>query len=182
MPSFDFNINVSDLISRALAVAIILVVTIVALVILRRAIPKVIMARIPKLSEEPPDQLAQRSETVSGAIPQSLSFVVWIVALMTILAEVGVNITPILASVGIAGIAVGFAAQNIIRDYMHGFFILMEDWYRVGEVAVVAGIGGLVVGVNLRRTVLRDLDGAMHIVPNSKIEMASNLTRDWART
>jgi small-conductance mechanosensitive channel len=79
-------------------------------------------------------------------------------------------------------LAVGFAAQNMIRDYLHGFFIIMEDWYRVGEVAVIAGIGGLVVEVSLRRTVLRDLDGAMHVIPNSKIELASNLTRDWARS
>ncbi|MEX0762058.1 MAG: mechanosensitive ion channel family protein [Dehalococcoidia bacterium] len=76
---------------------------------------------------------------------------------------------------------VGFAAQNIIRDYLHGFFILTEDWYRAGEVANVAGIGGLVVEVELRRTVLRDLNGTLHNIPNSKIEFGSNLTRDFAR-
>ena len=98
-----------------------------------------------------------------------------------ILGTVGVNITPLLATVGVASLAVGFAAQNIIRDYFHGFFIVMEDRYRVGEVAIVAGIGGLMVDIGLRRTVLRDLNGAMHVIPSSKIELASSLTRDWGR-
>ncbi|MDA1349932.1 MAG: mechanosensitive ion channel family protein, partial [Chloroflexi bacterium] len=65
--------------------------------------------------------------------------------------------------------------------YLNGFFILMEDWYREGEVAVVAGTGGLVEHLSLRRTVLRDLDGAMHVIPNSQIDRSSNLTRDWSR-
>jgi small conductance mechanosensitive channel len=94
---------------------------------------------------------------------------------------VGVNITPILATIGVAGLAIGLAAQNIIRDYLHGFFIIMEDWYRVGEVANVAGIGGLVESISLRRTVLRDINGTMHVIPNNKIELASNMTRDWSR-
>ncbi|NIW09769.1 MAG: mechanosensitive ion channel, partial [Gammaproteobacteria bacterium] len=85
------------------------------------------------------------------------------------LSAVGVNIAPLIAAVGVAGLALGFAAQNIVRDYLHGFFIIMEDWYRVGEVAVVAGTGGLVEAINLRRTVLRDLNGTKHFIPNSKI-------------
>ena len=86
-----------------------------------------------------------------------------------------------LAALGVAALALGFAAQNIIRDYLHGFFIVMEDWYRIGEVAEVAGLAGLVEDLNLRRTVLRDLNGTQHIVPNSNIVLASNMTRDWSR-
>jgi small-conductance mechanosensitive channel len=97
---------------------------------------------------------------------------------MTVLAEMGVNTAPVLATVGLAGPAVDFVAQNIIRDHLHGFFILMEDWYRVRGMAIVAGIGGFVVDISLRRTVLRDPDGTMHIIPNGKIDMASSMTRD----
>ena len=100
---------------------------------------------------------------------------------MMMLSALGINVGPIIAAVGVAGLALGFAAQNIIRDYLHGFFIVIEDWYRVGEVARVAGIAGMVDDINLRRTVLRDLDGIMHIIPNSNITLASNMTRDWAR-
>ena len=152
--------------------------TLVVLFVLRRVLKRLITLRIPKIREEDPDQLAQRSNALAAAVVRSVSFTVWIVAFLLALSELGVNIAPVLASVGVAGLAVGFAAQNIIRDYLHGFFVIMEDWYRVGEVAVVAGIGGLVVEISLRRTVLRDLDGAMHVIPNSKIELASNLTRD----
>jgi len=106
---------------------------------------------------------------------------VWVVAAVMVLSELNVDIAPILATVGLGALAFGLAAQNIIRDYLNGFFILMEDWYRVGEVAVISGTGGLVEDVNLRRTVLRDLNGTMHIFPNSKVESASNMTRDWSR-
>ena len=182
MPSFDFGeIDLSAIVSRAATVALILVLTVVVLAVLRRTVPRMITARIPKIREEASDELARRSETISGAVKQSVSFVVWMIALLMVLNEMGVSIAPLLATVGVASLAVGFAAQNIIRDYLHGFFILMEDWYRVGEVAIIAGIGGLVVELNLRRTVLRDLNGTMHIIPNSKIEMASNMTRDWSR-
>jgi len=78
-------------------------------------------------------------------------------------------------------LAVGFALQNIIRDYFHGLLIIMEDWFRVGEVVSVAGEAGVVEAMGLRRTVLRDLNGTMHVVPNGKIEIASNMARDWAR-
>ena len=172
------NFELSEVVNGAISVAAILVGTLVVLFVLRRVLKRLITLRIPKIREEDPDQLAQRSNTLAAAVVRSVSFTVWIVAFLLALSELGVNIAPVLASVGVAGLAVGFAAQNIIRDYLHGFFVIMEDWYRVGEVAVVAGIGGLVVEISLRRTVLRDLDGAMHVIPNSKIELASNLTRD----
>jgi small conductance mechanosensitive channel len=148
---------------------------------MKRIIPRLIQAKIPRVRDESSDQTASRSESLSGVIVKALAFVVWLVAWIMVLSVMGVNTTPIIAAVGLAGLAVGFAAQSIIRDYFHGFFILMEDWYRVGEVATVAGIGGLVTEITLRRTVLRDLNGTMHVIPNGKIELASNMARDWAR-
>jgi small-conductance mechanosensitive channel len=181
MPDFDFNFELSALATGAVKVLVIVLVVLVVLWVLRRAIRRIIRAKIPKLREESQEQLASRSETLSGVITRVMSFVVWIIAFMMILSVLGINTAPILAAVGLAGLAIGFAAQNIIRDYFHGFFIIMEDWFRIGEVATLAGVGGLVEGMGLRRTVLRDINGTMHVIPNGKIELASNMTRDWAR-
>jgi small conductance mechanosensitive channel len=98
-----------------------------------------------------------------------------------VLNVLGINTTAVLATVGVASIGIGFAAQNILRDYMNGMFIVMEDWYREGEVATCAGITGVVQKVLLRRTELRDLDGKLHVIPNSLIDKTSNYSRDWAR-
>ncbi len=181
MPTFDFNFGLSSLVNGAIQALIILVIAFILVIIARRVIPKIIGARIPKIREESPEQLAIRSKTLSRIIVQVVSVLIWILAIVMILSQLGVEIAPLLAGIGVAALALGFAAQNIIRDYLHGFFILMEDWYRVGEVAVIQGTGGLVENITLRRTILRDLNGSMHIFPNSRVEQASNLTRDWAR-
>lgn len=179
MTNFDFDL--SALVTGAIKVVVILAIAFVLVLVARRIIPKLITARIPKIREESAEQLAARSKTLSKIITQVFSVAIWIVALVMILSELGVDIAPLLAGIGVASLALGFAAQNIIRDYLHGFFIIMEDWYRIGEVAVISGTGGLVENITLRRTILRDLNGTMHIFPNSKVESASNLTRDWTR-
>jgi len=94
---------------------------------------------------------------------------------------VGIPIAPVLAGFGIAGIALGFGAQYLIRDLIAGIFIILENQYRVGDVARVADIGGLVEDITLRKTVLRDLDGIVHHVPNGEIRVASNFTRGFSR-
>jgi small-conductance mechanosensitive channel len=98
-----------------------------------------------------------------------------------ILDEVGVAVAPVLAGFGIAGVAIGFGAQYLIRDLIAGIFIILENQYRVGDVVRVADIGGLVEEITLRKTVLRDLDGICHHVPNGEIKTASNFTRHFAR-
>jgi small conductance mechanosensitive channel len=103
------------------------------------------------------------------------------VTILTILSQVGVSITPILAGLGIVGIAVGFGAQTLVKDIISGFFVFFEDQYGIGDVAQVAGITGLVEDITLRRTILRDLDGIVHSVPNGEIRVASNYTKDWSR-
>lgn len=179
--TFDWNVNLADLIPVAIKIAGIIIITYILILVAKRLIPKIITARIPNIREESLDQLAIRSQTLSQVVIQAVSVSAWVIASVTIVGVLGINITPIVASVGIAGLAIGFAAQNIIRDYMNGFYIIMEDWYRVGEVANIAGVSGIVVTMNLRRTTLRDLSGNMHVIPNSKIEMATNKTRDWSR-
>jgi len=181
MPAFDFRFDLSALATGAAKIAVILAIAVVLMLVARRMIPRLIRLRIPRIREETPDQLAVRSGTLARVMVQVFSVILWVIISLMVLSVLGVNITPVLAAVGVAALAVGFAAQNLVRDYLHGFFIVMEDWYRVGEVASIAGIGGLVEDVSLRRTVLRDANGTKHFVPNSKVELASNMTRDWAR-
>src|SRR4030043_1754813 len=98
-----------------------------------------------------------------------------------LLSEVGINIAPVLAGVGIIGLAIGFGAQSLVKDIISGLFILIENQYRKGDVVKIADVSGLVEDINLRRTVLRDLDGIVHVVPNGEIRVASNLTKEWSR-
>lgn len=181
MPTFEFNFGISTLVNGAIQVAIILITAIILVVIGRWLIPRLIQARIPKIREEAPDQLAARSKTLARVVVQVFSIIVLVVTIIMILSALGVDIAPLLASVGIGSLALGFAAQNIIRDYLNGFFILMEDWYRIGEWVAISGMEGDVEEISLRRTVLREINGTMIIIPNSQIPLASNQTRDWAR-
>jgi small-conductance mechanosensitive channel len=123
----------------------------------------------------------KRSKTLSDLFTWTLGLLIGVVVLFMVLAELGINITPLLASAGVAGVAIGFGAQSLIKDFLSGLFISLEDQYNAGDVVKIAGIAGQVEEVNLRRTVLRDLDGILHTIPNGTITTASNYTRDWAR-
>jgi small conductance mechanosensitive channel len=104
----------------------------------------------------------------------------WTVVLLVILSEMNVPIGPVVASAGILGLAVGFGAQNLVRDVISGFFIILENQIRVGDVAIINGTGGLVERIHFRTTVLRDLGGIVHVFPNGTISTLSNLTNDWS--
>ncbi|MFH1663023.1 MAG: mechanosensitive ion channel domain-containing protein [Chloroflexota bacterium] len=123
----------------------------------------------------------KRAKTLGDLFTWTLGLLVGVVVLFMVLAELGINIAPLLASAGIVGVAVGFGAQSIIKDFLSGLFISLEDQYNTGDVVKIAGISGKVEEVNLRRTVLRDLNGIVHTVPNGTITTASNYTRDWSR-
>ena len=105
---------------------------------------------------------------------------IWAVAGVMALSEIGFNVGPLLAGAGVAGIAVGFGAQNLVRDFFAGFFLLTENQIRVGDVAVVNGQGGLVEQINLRTTILRDVSGDVHIFPNGAITQLTNKTREFS--
>jgi small conductance mechanosensitive channel len=129
----------------------------------------------------PETTIEKRSRTISYVITNTIGAVIGVIVLFTILAEVGVNITPALASLGVVGLAISFGAQGLIKDIINGLFILVENQYGIGDVVRVADITGLVEEVNLRRTVLRDLDGAVHYIPNGEIGVASNFTKEYSR-
>lgn len=125
--------------------------------------------------------ITQRSKSLGKVVTQGLGIFIIVIAFFMILSELGLNITPLLASAGVAGIAIGFAAQNSIRDLISGFMIMLEDHYNVGDVVRVADITGEVTELGLRRTVIRDLKGILHVIPNGEIKVASNYTRSISR-
>jgi small conductance mechanosensitive channel len=129
----------------------------------------------------PKTAIKKRVKTLSSVLINTGTAIIAIVAVFTILAEAGVNIAPALAGLGIAGVAIGFGAQSLVKDIFNGLLILLENQYGVGDVVQVAGVTGLVEEVSLRRTVLRDLDGIVHSVPNSEVKVASNFTKEWSR-
>ena len=104
-----------------------------------------------------------------------------VIAGLMILGTLGLDIGPAVAGLGVVGIAVGFGAQTLVRDYLNGALILIENQFSKGDVVALAGVAGTVEDFTLRRTTLRDLDGVVHTVPNGEIKVASNLTRVWAR-
>lgn len=134
-----------------------------------------------RMKGQPNSEAKKRSRTLSNVIRNTLGVLISILVLFTILAEIGVNIGPALMSLGILGLAVGFGAQSLIKDLINGFFILMENQFGIGDVVKVAGIAGLVEEINLRRTILRDLDGVVHYIPNGEINVTSNFTKEYSR-
>jgi moderate conductance mechanosensitive channel len=126
-----------------------------------------------------PDEQA-RIDTLARVFRNSAAIVIVLVAGMLILGELGISVAPILATAGVAGVAIGFGAQSLIKDYFTGFFLLLDDQVRVGDVIEVAGKSGLVEEVTLRYVRLRDMDGHVHFVPNGEIKLVTNRTRGFA--
>ena len=125
-------------------------------------------------------ELVERVQTISGLVTNAVNVVVWSAASLMMLQQLGVNITPLLTGAGIAGLAVGFGAQNLVRDVISGFFFILEDQVHVGDVVEVNGTSGLVESVKLRTLVLRDLSGTVHVVPNGEITTLSNKTKQFS--
>ncbi len=148
------------------------------LIRLLRGITKITTLQSRKL---PASLRTQKVRTLANVITSVGVFVIVFLAALTILPLFGLNLGPLLASAGIAGLAIGFGAQSLVHDFINGFYILMENQYDLGDIVRIAGVKGVVEDMSLRRTVLRDDDGALHTVPNSEIKIVSNLTRDWSQ-
>lgn len=123
----------------------------------------------------------KREDTLIRIFTTSLGVLIWLLALLMILQEAGIAITPLLAAAGIAGLAFGFGGQYLIRDLISGLFIIMENQYRIGDVVCFDGTCGLVENISMRMTTLRDLDGVVHHVPHGEIKKVSNLSKYFAR-
>ena len=181
MHLFDFNFNPATVLEITAKMGIILVIAIILNIIQKKMIPRAIIAGTQKIQEESHDQLITRTKTMAYFITKIVTTIIWIIVFVMVLGVINLNITPLLATLGVASLGLGFAIQNIIRDYLQGFFIIMEDWYRIGDWVTIAGMEGEVEEVSPRRTVLREVNGTMHVIPHSEVKCASNQTRDWAR-
>lgn len=122
----------------------------------------------------------KRVGTLIGIVKKTATVAVWALAVVLVLTQVGVNVAPIIAGAGILGLAVGFGAQELVRDVISGFFLLLENHVRNGDVAVINGVGGAVESMGLRTIVLRDLSGVVHVFQNGKIETLANMTKTWS--
>jgi small-conductance mechanosensitive channel len=165
-----------------LRILLVLVVAWVALKLVRLAMLRLEKHLVARGSSEGEEftETSKRAETLSRLLRQGLVILIWVMAILIVLREIGINIAPILASAGIVGLAIGFGAQNLVKDVISGFFMLLENQVRVGDVAVVNGTGGLVEKISFRTIVLRDLSGIVHVFPNGGINTLANLTREWS--
>ncbi len=168
--------------TNGIKIGIIIVLGLIGYLVVKRTIPRLVKKTIVmRMKDKPGYAIATRSKTISHVITNTVGVLIGIIVLFSILGQVGVNIAPALASLGVIGLAISFGAQSLIKDIINGLFILLEDQYGIGDVIRVGGVSGLVEEVNLRRTVLRDLDGIVHYVPNSEISIASNFTKEYSR-
>lgn len=162
-------------------------IRIVALLLLTFAVVRVLSAVIARAERDMEvgtglDALERRkrAQTVASIARRGLAIVIWSTAGLIVLRELDVDITPVLTGAGIVGLAVGFGAQTLVRDVISGFFLIIEDQVRVGDVAMVNGTGGLVEQINLRTIVLRDAEGVVHVFPNGEIKTLANRTKDFS--
>ena len=123
---------------------------------------------------------AKRARTLGSVINKVVTVALSAVALLMMLHAFGLNIAPVLTGAGILGLAVGFGAQTLVRDVISGFFLILEDQVRVGDVAAINGTGGLVEAINLRTIVLRDAEGTVHVFPNGAITTLANRSKDFS--
>ncbi|MGM0649461.1 MAG: mechanosensitive ion channel family protein [Bacteroidota bacterium] len=165
------------------SVLIIILITFIAFrlvkLILKR-MKKLIIRRMNKDNETPNLEAEKRANTLIAIFRSVLRIIIWLIFLMLLLSKLGINIAPILASAGILGLAVGFGAQSLVKDVISGFFILLEDQLRNGDVAIIDGTGGLVESIELRTITLRDFSGVVHVFPNGQISRLSNMTKEWS--
>ena len=163
----------------------VIAIIIVALIIFLICSPVIrsIMKRLVthRMFGEEEGEIKKRTDTLSSILVKIAGIIILIIAVIMILPEFGVDIAALIAAVGIGGLAIAFAAQSLVRDYISGFFVILEDQYRVGDVVSIAGIAGVVEEIGLRRTVLRDLDAFVHSIPNGKVELSTNMTKKYSR-
>jgi small conductance mechanosensitive channel len=177
----DWTPVIDWLLEHGTRILIILVVGAGLWFALKKSLPPLVRRTLVRTRGETKEAIKKRTDTLFSVVLGAGRFFIIIVVIFMILSELDVPIAPALAGFGIAGIAIGFGAQYLIKDLIAGTFILLENQYRVGDWVMVADISGLVEEVHLRKTVLRDFDGTVHHVPNGEIRVASNYTRKFSR-
>ncbi|HER44425.1 MAG TPA: mechanosensitive ion channel family protein, partial [Candidatus Eisenbacteria bacterium] len=179
----DFNIDINAvtewLLTNGTRVAAIIIGALIAIWVIRILVGKF------KTKIGDPDRVnierAKRTETLARIVETTFRVVILLAALLMVLKQVGIEIAPLLAGAGIVGLAVGFGAQSLVKDVIGGFFILLENHMNVGDIVSIAGSAGVVESINLRVTVLRDLEGRVHIVPNGEISVVTNMSKEYSQ-
>ena len=169
------------LLSHGLKIVIIAVVAWILNIVISRLIKRAVRIAVVRDEKMTEDAEKKREETLIRIFTGATRITLLVLALLMILAEAGLEIGPILAGAGIAGLALGFGGQYLIKDIITGLFIILENQYRIGDIVNIDGTGGSVVDISLRKTTLRDLNGTEHHFPHGTITLVSNLSKDWAR-
>lgn len=187
MPPMPALPDLPESVDSLLRVALVVITALVAFLVLRQVVGVSVRSLLERRAAEgedetlPPLELERRVSTIARLVVRIGGAVLAVIAVLMILGEFDIDIGPAVAGLGVVGIAVGFGAQTLIRDWLAGIFIVLENQYSEGDVVRIAGVDGVVEAFSLRRTTLRDLDGTVHTVPNGQITVASNMTRLWSR-
>lgn len=178
-----FKTSQNWLINELPGLLIALVLFFIALKIIKFSLKKLktnLLNRADKNDTLETDETEKRIITLTSIIHGLIKVILWVIFIMIILEKFGINIAPVLAGAGIIGLAVGFGSQELVRDFISGFFIILENQIRSGDVAIINGTGGLVEKIAFRTTTLRDFSGVVHIFQNGKINEMSNMTKEWS--
>lgn len=165
------------LITSGLRILLVLSITLVII----KIVSLVLDHTFARLEKRQDGEMKKRTDTLKAVVRSVVNMILLAVAVIMILDNLGLKVGPILTAAGVVGVAVGFGAQQLVRDIINGFFILLDDQIRVGDVVNIAGHSGLVENVNLRMTTLRDLAGSVHYVRNGEITVVTNMTKEWSR-
>ncbi len=163
------------------SMVVVVLVALVALRLLRMAGRGIARGIVQREKDAGSRESAQKAKTLSQVVETTGRILIFTIAGLTLLSLVGKDVTPLLASAGIAGVAIGLGAQNLIKDWLAGFFILLENQYSIDDVIKVGEHSGVVEKLDLRRTVLRSAEGSAITIPNGEVRAVTNLTKEWSR-
>jgi len=174
--------NMTALIEASARIAFILVMAFLVIRSIKFGLTRLETSIIKRREQEEsyPGSASKRIKTLTGLMQTISLAAIWVIAVIMSLDQIGLDVTPILAGAGIIGLAVGFGAQNLVRDIFSGFFMILENQVRVGDVAIVNGTGGLVERITFRTIILRDMAGVVHVFPNGTVTTLANMTKEWS--
>ena len=164
--------------STGIKIILIVVITLILIKVIKVASSRLSSVFLKKGTDE---ESEKRAKTLASVIQNFLIVLVIVVAAITIIGQLGIEIAPLLATAGIAGVAIGFAGQSLIKDIINGFFLLLWDQIRVGDYVQLSDKRGLVEMINLKMTIIRDFNGNVHYIPNGSIDVVTNMTKDYSR-
>jgi small conductance mechanosensitive channel len=180
--ALNIEIDVQTVLEGAGRIVLVLILALIAVRLIQRLVSPLLRVAIrEQMTGEPEVDVTKRIDTLSSVIYHTTAILISIIAIVMILPEFGLNAGPLIAGIGLVGLAIGFGAQNLVRDVINGLELLIENQYGRGDFVKLGAVSGIVEDVNLRRTVLRDFDGVVHFVSHGQIDIASNYTRGYSR-